>query len=211
MRTFFTTLLLFVSLTGTALCAPVAPPIIGDGITAPATLGNDPVQRISLGHFVAKFEETTLGEILAAVGHGSIEHAGDAGASQYWLCYSLPNQRLWLISNGEMGGSDHTLSAVSAQSINSGNVENLMCPTLPAAFQPVSFGFGWLGTDREKVIQALGEPSATKDNRIMFFYEGKQPGSYHGQTVDWDVLGYVEMKLEEGKVTFINASHVTSY
>jgi len=211
MRTICTALILFVSLTGTALCTPVAPPVVGDEITAPATLENDPVQQIYLGGFVAKFEEKTLGEILAAVGHGSIEHAGDASESQYWLCYSLPYQRLWLISHGEMGGVDHTLSAVSAQSINSGNVENSMCPTLPTAFQPVSFDFGWLGTDKEKVIQSLGQPSATEDNRIMFFYEGKQPGPYQGQTVDWDVLGYVEMVLEDGKVTFINASHVTSY
>ena len=64
---------------------PTNPPPIGEKITVPATLKVDPVQEIRIGSFKAEFEKTTLGEILNVLGIGSIQHAGDAGGSQYWL------------------------------------------------------------------------------------------------------------------------------
>jgi hypothetical protein len=186
------------------------PPPTNERITVSATLKVDPVQEIRIGSFKAQFEKTTLGEILDAVGIGSIQHAGDAGGSQYWLCYSLPNERIWLISHGEMGGSNHALTQVQAISTKSSR-ENAACPQIPICFQSIAMNFGWLGTTQEKFLKVLGQPSGKQDGRLMYYYAGKEPGVYDGQKMEWDVTSYVEVVMEKNKISSISASHVTSY
>jgi hypothetical protein len=186
------------------------PPPTEEKITVSATLEVDPVQAIRIGSITAKFEKTTLGEILNTVGVGSIEHAGDAGGSQYWLCYSLPNQRVWLISHGEMGGSDHALTQVQAISTKLTS-ESKTCPPLPSSFQSISMNFGWLGSTKDQVLKALGQPSGKKNGRYIYYYAGKEPGVYQGEKMEWDVIGYIEVTTAKDIVSSIFASHVTSY
>jgi hypothetical protein len=185
------------------------PPPTNESIKVSATLKVDPVREIRIGSFKAQFEKTTLGEILETVGIGSIQHAGEAGESQYWLCYSLPNQRIWLIST-EMGGSGHKLIQVQAISTKSSR-ENAACPQIPARFKSISMKFGWLGTNQDDFIKALGRPSGKEDGRLMYHYAGKKPGVYDGQRIEWDVTSYVEVVMEKSKISSITASHVTSY
>jgi len=184
------------------------PPRTSEIITVPATLKIDPIQEIHIGNFKAEFERTTLGEILEALGIGSIQHAGDAGGYQEWLCYALPNQRIWLISS-EMGGGRLTqVHAISKRSASQGNAA---CPQIPTRFQSISMNFGWLGTTQKKLLKALGQPSGTQDSRLMYFYAGKKPGLYGGQSVEWDVTSYVEAVIVDNKISSLYASHVTSY
>lgn len=185
------------------------PPLTNEAITVEATLKVDPIQEIRIGSFKAKFEKTTLDDILAAIGIGSIQHAGDAGGSQYWLCYSLPDARIWLIS-GEMGGSNHALIQVQAISTKAPR-ENAACPQIPTRFQSISMNFGWLGTNQKDLIKALGRPSGKEDDRFMYHYSGKKPGEYDGQRMEWDVTSYVEVVMNKNKISSISASHVTSY
>jgi hypothetical protein len=186
------------------------PPPTDEKIKVSATLKVDPVQEIQIGSMSAIFEKTTLGEILKTVGVGSIEHAGDAGGSQYWLCYSLPNQRVWFISHGEMGGSDHALTQVQAISTKSSS-ESKTCPTLPSRLQSISMKFGWIGSTKDQLLKALGQPSGKQDGGYTFYYSGKEPGEYEGKKMEWDVIGYIEVKTEKDVVSSIFASHVTSY
>jgi hypothetical protein len=187
------------------------PPLRTDeAITVSATLTVDPAQKIQIGAITAKFEKTTLGEILNTVGAGAIEHAGDAGGSQYWLCYSLPNQRVWLISHGEMGGSDHALTQVQAISLNSISKDKT-CPELPRRFHSISMNFGWLGSTKDQFLKALGQPSGKIDGRYIYYYSGKKPGVYDGEKMEWDVTGYIEVTSVNNIVSSIFASHVTSY
>ncbi|MBI4831497.1 MAG: hypothetical protein HY801_08075 [Candidatus Lindowbacteria bacterium] len=203
-------LMILSSLCSTAFGEWMAPPPTNEAITVPATLKSDPVQRIRLGGFVAEFEKTTLGEIRDALGCGSIEHAGDAGESQYWLCYSVPGQRVWFISHGEMGGDEHALTQVQAISTSSHSDADAACPVIPKGFQPVSFWFGWIGKDKNAVLRALGPPSGMRGETLIYFYEGKKPGVYDGEAMESDVMGYIEMEISHDKVTSIFASHVTS-
>jgi hypothetical protein len=183
-----------------------------DGIiTVPATLKADPVQEIRIGDFKAEFEKTTLGEILNTIGIGSIQHAGDAGESQYWLCYSVPRQRIWLISHGEMGGRDHALTQVHSISTVSTSHGNDACPQMPTRYKSISMNFGWLGTSQKNLLKALGKPLGKKDSRLMYFYAGEKPGLYGGQSVEFDVIGFSEVVIDDGKITSVFASHVTSY
>jgi hypothetical protein len=186
------------------------PPPIDEKITVNATLKVDPVQGIQIGSIIAKFEKTTLGEILKTVGVGSIEHAGEAGDSQYWLCYSLPSQRVWFISHGEMGGPDHALTQVQAISTKSTS-ESKTCPTLPIRFQSISMNFGWIGSTKDNLLKALGQPSKKQDGRYYFYYLGKEPGVYEGKKMEWDVIGYIEVTTTKDVVSSVFASHVTSY
>lgn len=184
------------------------PPGTSEIITVPATLECDPIQEIHIGSVKAEFEKTTLGETLNAIGIGSIQHAGDAGGYQEWLCYSLPSQRIWLISS-EMGGGRLTqVQAISTRSTSRGNAA---CPQIPTRFQLIFMNFGWLGTTQENLLKSRGQPSGRKDGRLMYFFAGKKPGLYGGQSVEWDVTSYVEAVIVDNKVSSLYASHVTSY
>lgn len=202
-------LMLFLALSNAAFSESMSPPPTRGMITVSATLKTDPVQSIHLGDFVAEFEKTTLGEIRDTLGLGSIQHTGDAAESQYWLCYSLPSQRVWLISHGEMGGSDHALTQV--QSVSTSSPGNALCPQIPTRFQIISLNFGWIGTTKEYLLKVLGQPSGIEDNRLIYYYGGKKSGIYQGQSVEWDVIGYVEVVIIDNKVSSLYASHVTSY
>jgi len=206
----FLCLLFIFVLYSSAFGGAVAPPPVNDVISVSPTLKKDPAQEIRLGDFLAKFEKTTLGEIKYTVGSGSIRHSGDAGGSQYWLCYSLPGQRVWLISHGEMGGSNHALTQVHAISTDTELQANDMCPMLPKNLQPISFPFGWIGTDKEDLYQVLGKPSGIQEGNHIYLYEGKENVTRRGQSLEFYVLGYVEAKVVDGKIAKIYASHVTS-
>jgi hypothetical protein len=211
MKSIYSSFVVLLFLCCNVVAAQVPPPAVSDSIAVAATMVKDPVQQIHIGQFEAKFEQTTLGEIVNAIGHGAIDHSGDASESIYWLCYTLPSQRIWLISHGEMGGSDHTLTQVSAVTLSPNIDENASCPSLPKSFQPINFDFGWVGSERQSIIESLGQPSGATEDSLTFYYSGQKPGPYQGKVVDWDVIGYLEMKLENDTVISINASHVTSY
>lgn len=187
-------------------------PKLPDGaIEVPATLKSDPIRVFQMGTFKAIFEETTLSAIMGALGKGSIQLSRATGESQYWLCYSLPHQRIWLISNGEMGGPDHTLTQVQAVSTKTLSQEDAACPQIPTSFQPISMNFGWLETSKEQLLASLGPASGRKDSRLMFFYKGKEPGMYEGKKVEWDIIAYIEAIIVDNKVSSLYISHVTTY
>ena len=188
-----------------ASAGSVQPPEVDWRITVPATIKADHVKTIKVGENVFKFEETPLSKIRQIVGVGEIEHAGDAAASQYWLCYSFLNQTVWFISHGEMGGPSNVLTQVQAVS------QNLGCPELKTELHKIQSSFGWLGTSKESLLDLLGKPSGTSRDILKFFHLGTKPGEYNGEIVNWDVIGYVEVTIENNKVSSIYASHTTTY
>ena len=210
-KTLFTILFAF-SFANMAWGEPVIPPDFGDDtITVPATLNKDPLPYIKLGKLTAKFEETTLGEILNVFGKGSMKSSGEGCGHQYWLCYSLPNQRFWLASHGEMGGDEHSLTQVYAITTTSNSQEELAaCPMVQDHHLPVEFSFGWIGMNKEALVKALGKPSGVKDDRYFYLFESERWGKYRDEMVIWTTMGYVELILDGQKVISIMASHVTS-
>ena len=115
--------ILIASVNGAAQSVP--PPPSSDEITAPATLKVRPATQLTFGKESAQFEQTALSSVLSKVGIGSVEHRGDAGASVYWICYTAQltdsAQRLWITSDGEMGGrgTHHRLSAEETSAVPS--------------------------------------------------------------------------------------------
>ncbi len=206
----FLTLILLISSFTCAFGESSVPPPARHIISVPATVKKDPVLKVRIGKVVANFEKTTLDEIRNAIRAGSINHSGEAGGSQYWLCYSLPRQRIWFISNGEMGGPEHVLTQVHAIS-GTGLQASSPCPSLPQEFQRVSFDFGWIGTAENYLLKTLGKPSGKRGPKYIYYYEGKKPATSDGQAVEWDVTGYIEAKIVNSKIASLYVSHVTSY
>jgi len=86
----------------------------------------------------------------------------------------------------------------------------------PSTLRPWSLQFGWIGSPKSELRNAFGKPSATRGEWLIYYFAGKQRGSYRlGDSeptmVDYDVNAYVEVRLQGGKVAALRASHLTSY
>lgn len=144
-----------------------------DGALDAATkLETPPAVAMKAGGMALVFEGTTLVEIARELG-GDIQHAGDAGDSTYWLCYTQPGSAttpaaiVWFQS-GEMGGADHTLAALAVE-------------TAPAALPPecvvpkkaldLETGLPGLGAKVADLATAYG-PATPKGDILMYTHEG---------------------------------------
>jgi len=168
-----------------------------------------PATGLRLGPFKVEFERTTLARVLAAAGSGTIQHEGDAAESIYWLCYTIGGtQRLWIVASGEMGGSEHAVTDVTAQRMDRVKA-SADCPVLSSKLQPVSLQHGlWIGVSDEVALQALGTPSYSKDSWRYFEYQSKVKGDC--QPEGFDIINSLAYELSEGKVVTLVAGQVTS-
>jgi hypothetical protein len=105
-----------------------------------ATLKRAATKGFSIGGLPVIFEETTLGQIARSAAIGGVSHTGDAGSSVYWLCYTVLEpepQRIWVISDGEMGGSEHAVTGIVASRLKDKRPQ-ADCPALPDHLRAVS-------------------------------------------------------------------------
>ncbi len=189
-----------------AAIPPPAQPF--DAISWKARSESKPASELRLGNFVIHFEETTLADVQRAVGAGSIDHQGDAGESIYWLCYTAKNEHIWIVAHGEMGGSSHAVTGVSAQRSPGAKAEN-DCPLLPPKLLPVSLQQGlWLGFTETEASKVLGAPSYSEGAWRSFDYQAKIPGKCEPD--GFDIGNWLLMKLNGGRADTIIAGQVTS-
>ncbi len=203
---------------------PIPPPKFPRGEVAPnGTLKFKPATVLKLGNVTVQLEKTTLSEIQREAKTGVIGHQGDASESIYWLCYTVTNdsdppQRLWVLSSGETGGNNHSVTGVvAAQGVENGGPEQ-SCPSLPTRLRPINTDRGiWLGTTKGDLEKILGRPSETRGDILSFGYEGKLRGNYKRpgdkveREVDWDEINRLTVRIKNDKVTFIWISKITSY
>jgi hypothetical protein len=173
----------------------------------PATLSTPPVSEIVFGELTVEFERTTLDKIKKAAGIGVIEHRGDAGDREDWLCYSTSlhgkPEYIW-IASGELGGSEHTVGSFYASAVD--KVErSINCPALPAQLRPVSLGNKlWLGSSRSQLKQALGAPSAKDGDWLLYSYSGRVSAS------GFDRLTILAIRVCDGKAVDLFVSQSTT-
>jgi hypothetical protein len=170
-----------------------------------------PARGITLGAFRITFEETTLDVVRGRVGAGIVSHHGDGAESEVWLCYTVirPHcrERLWVISNSEMGrGAVTDIKATTLSS--SENSDD--CPPLPLQLIPVALDSKlWLGSTAADLAGILGKPSHIERSwqsynfQIRVNADGQCEGGY-GQLNDLNV------KLHNGIVVTLSAGQVTS-
>ncbi|WP_266156907.1 hypothetical protein [Dyella silvatica] len=195
---------------GGAVMAAMPPPVPPlTEISWKAASREAPSEGFALGSAIVRFEKTTLGEIAAAVSEGVIDHQGDAGESEYWLCYSRPRegQRIWIVSSGEMGGADHLVTGFVAEQLPAvaGTTD---CPALPATTAVVLSGHkGWLGMSTMDVRKHFGVPSHESGAWQAFNYAEKLEGVCDGAG---DRTNWLLIKQADGRVQTIVAGQVTS-
>lgn len=194
-----------------ASAEPVPPPTQPfEARTWSASMKRKPTAGVMLGKWLVRFEKTTLQQALSRASAGAIAHAGDAGESVYWLCYTFPGQtpsRLWATSHGEMGGSEHAVTGFTIAALESSEPV-AECPTLPVHMQPVSIqGNIQLGMRERALAKAVGTPSYRTGEWISYDFVGKAQGNCPG---GFDVLNSLTFKLHRGSIEAIYANQVTS-
>ena len=202
---------LWVIAAATAFAASPPPLLVDDGGWNP-TESKPPSSAVLLGSFRLGFESTRLEDVRHAAGVGAIAHQGDAADSVYWLCYTASgtgsNERIWILSSGEMGGPDHEITGVSAQWSRAFRAIP-SCPALPAKLTPIRLDRGfWLRSTEHEVADALGMPSRQQAGWLFYDFSGKSPEKCEGGF--YDVTNGLQVRIQHGLVTDVRASQATS-
>jgi hypothetical protein len=184
------------------------PPQMPDLDNLSPTLVSSPVSTVLLGALTVEFERTTLADIQKSASAGVINHKGDAGDSQYWICYSLPPgdqpERIWL-SSGELGGPHHAVDTFHAEINYNAIKPTLSCPELPRESRPVSLGNSlWLGASSERLEKVVGEPSAKIGSWWFYSYSGRAP------IAGFDRLAIFGAQILNDKIVRLYESQVTT-
>lgn len=182
--------------------------------TTAATLTSPPITKVNLGGFGIDLEKTELKDVLKNVGLGAIQHHGDAGDSESWICFTVSSatltQRVWLAS-GEMGGEGHSVYLLYAETHNKAYDKSDSCPELPSAMKPISTDTNiWLGSTPNELIKAFGKPSKVNGNWWEFSYEGKVPDQGAKNAAPYNLSGYFVVKIVDAKVVTLFASKISS-
>lgn len=210
MRNWF---LLIVLISTTIVSAAQTPPVTPFGANEwKPTMKRTPSTGIRMGAFRVRFEETTLYDVRQAASLGVLGHTGDAGESVYWLCYTVEGntqaERLWLISDGEMGGPQHNVTGVSATRLPRG-IATAGCPALPENLKPLSLDNDlWLGASREAATSRLGRFSLQNDAWGSYDFEGKVAGDCAGSGYDFSAS--LLLHFEHGRAEQLHFRQVTS-
>jgi hypothetical protein len=188
------------------------PPGVPFADSPPGTLKESPASGVALGAIDVLFEQTHLADIVAKLGHGTIAHQGDAGESVYWLCYDITThegaERLWVTSSGEMGGTEHRVTGISAQLL-AGAEPSGDCASLTSQQSPHLIGSSlWLGSSSRAVTARLGSPSLDRGAWQAYGFEGKVPGQCEPD--GFDRTNWLYLRTETGAITRLVAGQVTS-
>jgi hypothetical protein len=185
---------------------PPTPPF--DAMTWTATLERKPSTTLQMGKLRVQLEQTTLDEVRRAASVGTIAHRGDAGDSVYWLCYTdSGRQRIWIMSDGEMGGAGHYVTGVSAEAVPDARA-TAACPALPRHLQPLSLANHiWLGASEEDAAMHIGAPSFQSGTWRSYDFAGKVAGSCPGGV---DLTASLVLHVQNGRATFLRITQTTS-
>jgi hypothetical protein len=195
------------------VCAETPPPVTPfDAMTWKATLKHKPSTTLRMGTLRVQLEQTTLDDVRRAASAGKIAHRGDAGESIYWLCYtsSAPDvaQRIWIIADGEMGGSAHYVTEISAEAISNGHA-TADCPALSKRLSTVSLeNHLWLGASEEEATMRMGVPSYQNGSWQSFDFAGKVAGNCPGG--DLDLTASVMLHFQKGRMNSLRVGQITS-
>ena len=194
--------------------ASVPPPFSVQEFSQGQSRLNAPARYLRLGPLDVRLDQTTLQTVAAAVGVGSIAHRGDAGDSEYWLCYTssrpMPH-RVWLISNAEMGGPEHRITQLQAVA-TSAAPSSEHCPALPSRYEQASLaGTPLLGRSVVAWRSKLGAPSFADAGTLAYVHSGKVVLNPNGTPVVFDRMNELRLFVRDGLVIGAIASQVTSH
>jgi hypothetical protein len=185
---------------------PEAPPPAEQALSHMAA----PLSGVHLGSLHLVFEHTTLADVQRTAAE-PVKHRGEAGESLYWICYTVQSpraERVWILSDGEMGGPEHRITGVTAVRLSAARALP-GCPTMPSALLPLSLDNGlWLDSAVGEFAAALGTAAPAAAGWHTFRYAGKLPSATCAG--GFDVTNDVSLRSEAGRVSALQAGQVTS-
>ena len=166
---------------GSASCSGFGEkPELLDSFDFSPTLNAPFASEFYLGRSKINLEKNTLKDVLNLIKSGRIQHQGDAGGSEYSLCYDGWYKgmkfRLWIIS-GELGGPDHYIDQVTLKMINKNNTDSVaFCYKLPTKFGKVTIKNEiWIGINDKGVEKKIGKPSYMRNSSWLYLYSKEIP------------------------------------
>jgi hypothetical protein len=203
----------FAVLTGMALpsVAQIPPEAPFRAQASKPTMKSAPSTGIRMGTLHVRFEEATLDDVVQGASLGQIAHQGEAGASMYWVCFTKVDnpqaERIWILSDGEMGGPRHQVTGIIAKRIPNGT-PTAACPALPNKLKPLSLDQDlWLGASQETVASKLGMFSFQQGAWRSYEYQGRVPGKCED---GFDFSSSLLLHFQHGRADSLRVAQVTS-
>lgn len=156
----------------------------------------------------------SLEEVRQHLGPATLQHSGDAGESQYVVCYVAAKTGIQIaFKSGELGGPENELQGFSMKVQGTSAAPGCLTLT-PEREARLKFSIGRLrlGIAREEfrriVRKADGEPTHLV---AQFLYQEPTPGrGAPGNGVPWDTLITVEARFVGDKATEISVWRVVT-
>lgn len=167
-----------------------------------------PPVALKAGSIALVFEGTPLADIAKELG-GTIQHAGDAADSTYWLCYQQPGSAtapaavVWFQS-GELGGEAHTLAAIAVETAPAAMPAECIKPKKSINLET---GMPGLGAKTADLVTAFGAATPKADGVVVYTHEGAIADGPLKGGVTLTFLGY---KLEGDLVAAYQIGQISS-
>jgi hypothetical protein len=203
----------------TTRCLAQQPPHELTDIPTVKELATKPAASLKIGTLEIKFEEATLQSIGLELHNVLIQHSqpkGEEHSGYSWLCFTVVSgshrERLWLMSDDEFGGSrDNAVTGIHAVQLAGSAAPTEKCPEPPRQFGSLNFdNHLWLGASVHDIEGALGSAPPKSDGWWRYSCMGKETDSSRGKPVEFDVYSRFDIKLQNGIVTAIRASQISS-
>jgi len=149
------------------------------------------------------FEKSTLPEAVTALG-GELRQQGEAGGHVLWSCLVTGDTRVWLTSDGEMGGPEHELMGITLDRFDDFDF-SYGCTDAPAGFALPGLGdIPALGASVADLAKRFG--TATEDDRGHIRYFSSTPLGDGTAIAAYQSLDY---RIENGVVTGVSLGQET--
>jgi hypothetical protein len=168
----------------------------------------DFAQWCQIGRERFTLEKTTLTDVMRAFGGGRITRDGHEGDANFnWLVrYRWRNQIVTFSSNNEMGSDTNDLEGIEIGPAN----EVSDASKLPVIYGPITLPIGVPGMSFRSLQRILGY-AQLKSGYAEYQYLGdKGIKSSDGKTGDFNVQGWLRVKIVGEKVQHITLGHLTS-
>jgi len=173
-------------------------------VPPPDTPDEDPIQAnapsnmeasiLHLGRLIISLERTAMSDVKNQIGAGEFDEQGDGGDWRQWLCYTAPNQRVWLMST-QTGSGEFITSFVVSKEANAEPSEH--CPALPAAYTPIVLEPDIrLGSPATSITRRYGQPQ----NQDGWSTYRSMLSSNH-DSLHFDETHWLALRYENGVVT----------
>ena len=183
------------------------PPIAPSSDAVAATAADAPVSRLRLGCLDIVFEETPLAIVQEMLSIGTIGERGDATEQIFWLCYTYDaagvRARVWLVSSGEFGGSEHVVDGIAAAVVSAESPVSANCPALHSGDAAWIDRRIWLGLAENELIRRLGRPSEVQGSVLHFLFDGDvvHAAASRGSADTFAVTSHLMVEMRDGRVS----------